>query len=295
MATVRCCLKTSGADNGTKVKIILANRHKYSISAMCKKLGIPRSLVYYKRKTRKIDSRFENEIIKIFKDSRNNYGSRKIKVELQKKNIIASRKRIRRVMDKYGLVSNYTIKQFKVHKSTCNEEKIANEVNRKFNDREYLEVVISDLTYVRVKDRWCYVCILIDLFNREIIGYSAGTKKNAELVYDAFLNSSVNLSKIRIFHTDRGCEFKNKIIDELISTFGIRRSLSHKGCPYDNAVSEATYKIFKTEFAMNKTFASLDELNFQLADYVHWFNNSRIHGSLGYLSPVEFKALNMAK
>lgn len=262
---------------------------------MCKKLGIPRSLVYYRRKTRKIDSRLENEIIKIFKDSRNNYGSRKIKVELQKKNIIASRKRIRRVMDKYGLVSNYTIKQFKVHKSTCNEEKIANEVNRKFNDREYLEVVISDLTYVRVKDRWCYVCILIDLFNREIIGYSAGTKKNAELVYDAFLSSSVNLSKIRIFHTDRGCEFKNKIIDELISTFGIRRSLSHKGCPYDNAVSEATYKIFKTEFAMNKTFASLDELKFQLADYVHWFNNSRIHGSLGYLTPVEFKSLNMAK
>ena len=128
-------------------------------------------------------------------------------------------------MDKYGLVSNYTIKQFKVHKSTCNEEKIANEVNRKFNDREYLEVVISDLTYVRVKDRWCYVCILIDLFNREIIGYSAGTKKNAGLVYDAFLSSCVNLSKIRIFHTDRGCKFKNKIIDELISIFGIRRSL----------------------------------------------------------------------
>ena len=113
---------------------------------MCKKLGIPRSLVYYKRKTRKIDSSLENEIIKIFKDSHNNYGSRKIKVELQKKNIVASRKRIRRVMDKYGLVSNYTIKQFKIHKSTCNEEKIANEVNRKFNNRDYLEVVISDLT-----------------------------------------------------------------------------------------------------------------------------------------------------
>ena len=70
---------------------------------MCKKLGIPRSLVYYKRKTRKIDSELENKIIQIFKDSRNNYGSRKIKVELKKKNIIASRKKIRRIMDKYGL------------------------------------------------------------------------------------------------------------------------------------------------------------------------------------------------
>lgn len=262
---------------------------------MCRKLGIPRSLVYYRRKTRRIDSKLENAVISIFNASNSNYGSRKIKVELEKENIIASRRKIRRIMDKYGLVSNYTIKQFKVHKSTCNEDKIANEVERKFNDRDYLEVVVSDLTYVRVRDKWCYVCLIIDLFNREIIGYSAGKNKTADLVYDAFLSSSVNLSKIRIFHTDRGSEFKNKIIDEIIKTFNIRRSLSHKGCPYDNAVAEATYKVFKTEFVMNNTFNSLDELKIQLADYVHWFNNIRIHGSLGYLSPVQFKKLHPAK
>ena len=180
---------------------------------MCRKLGIPRSLVYYKRKTRKIDSKLENSVIEIFKKSRNNYGSRKIKAELQKENITASCRKIRSIMNKYGLVSNYTIKQFKVHKAACNEDKIDNKVDRKFNEREHLEVVISDLTYVRVKDKWCYICILIDLFNREIIGYSAGRKKSAELVYDAFLNSSVNLSKIRIFHTDRGSEFKNEIVN----------------------------------------------------------------------------------
>ena len=198
-------------------------------------------------------------------------------------------------MDKYGLVSNYTIKQFKVHRTSCNEEKIENKVDRKFNDREQLEVVISDLTYVRVRDKWCYICILIDLFNREIIGYSAGKNKDAHLVYDAFLSSSVNLSKVKIFHTDRGNEFKNKLIDDLVDAFKITRSLSHKGCPYDNAVAEATYKIFKTEFVMNKTFDSLDQLKFELADYVHWFNNFRIHGSFGYLSPVQFKACCSAK
>lgn len=275
--------------------MILANRHKYSISAMCRKLGIPRSLVYYKKKTRKTDSELENAVIEIFRKSRNNYGSRKIKIELEKRNIIASKRRIRRIMDKYGLVSNYTIKQFKVHKTSCNEEKIENKVDRKFNDREQLEVVISDLTYVRVRDKWCYICILIDLFNREIIEYSAGPHKDAQLVYDAFLSSSVNLSKVKIFHTDRGNEFKNKIIDELIHAFKITRSLSHKGCPYDNAVAEATYKIFKTEFVMNKTFDSLDQLKSELADYIHWFNNYRIHGSLGYLSPSQFKMISLAK
>lgn len=68
-------------------------------------------------------------------------------------------------MDKYGLVSNYTIKQFKVHKTSCNEEKIENKVDIKFNDREQMEVIISDLIYVRVRDKWCYICILIDFFN----------------------------------------------------------------------------------------------------------------------------------
>lgn len=139
-------------------------------------------------------------------------------------------------------------------------------------------MVISGLTYVRVRDKWCYICILIDLFNREIIGYSAGDRKDARLVYDAFLSSSVNLSKVKIFHTDRGNEFKNKPIDELIDTFEITRSLSNKGCPYDNAVAEATYKIFKTEFVINKSFDSLPQLKSELAYYVHWFNDFFILG-----------------
>ncbi len=115
---------------------------------MCRKLNIPRSLVYYKRKEKKINSKLENAVIKIFKDSKNNYGARKIKVELAKLDIIASIKRIRRIMDKYGLISNYTLKQFKVTKSKCNEDNIPNELDRNFNNRDYLEIVISDLTYV---------------------------------------------------------------------------------------------------------------------------------------------------
>ncbi|MEG2837959.1 MAG: IS3 family transposase, partial [Erysipelotrichaceae bacterium] len=87
-------------------------------------------------------------VIHIFKDSKNNYGTRKIKVILEKKNLIASRAKIGQIMKKYGLVSNYTTKQFKVKKSTCNNDKVENLVNREFNDRDSLDVVISDLTYV---------------------------------------------------------------------------------------------------------------------------------------------------
>ena len=89
-----------------------------------------------------------------------------------------------------------------------------------------------------------------------------------------------------VFHTDKGNEFKNKVIDEPLETFNIKRSLSMKGCPYDNAVAEATLKIIKTKFVKHHTFESLEELQYELADYVIWFNNHRIHSSLGYLTPA---------
>jgi len=99
----------------------------------------------------------------------------------------------------------------------------------------------------------------IDLFNHEIIGYAAGQHKDAMLVYKAFS--------------------------------AIDRSLNKKGCPYDNAVTEATFKIVKMEFAFNKIFNSFEELEYLLFDYVNWYNNKRIHGSLDYLTPMEYREM----
>ena len=260
---------------------------------MCKVLKISRSLVYYKRQNKRKEKDLEEAIIKIFKDSKNNYGSRKIKVELLKLGYQVSLRKIRKYMNLNGLVSNYTIKQFKIHKTKCNEDEVENKLNREFDRTEKLDVIVSDLTYVNVQGKWNYICLIIDLFNREIVGYAAGKHKNAELVYKAFSTIKVDLSKINIFHTDRGNEFKNKIIDEVLTTFNISRSLSKKGCPYDNAVAEATYKIIKTEFAFNKIFESFEELELELFDYVNWYNNIRIHGSLNYLAPIEYKKVSL--
>lgn len=82
-------------------------------------------------------------------------------------------------------------------------------------------------------------------------------------------------------------------IEEILAKFHIQRSLSQKGSPYDNAVAEATYKIFKTEFCFNKVFNSFEQLELELFDYVNWFNNYRIHGSLDYLTPVQYKSLHI--
>lgn len=275
--------------------MIKNNCHKYSVSALCKVLQVPRSTYYYESKQKLDESPIIEEIIDIFKASRNNYGTRKIKIELAKRGYQVSRRRIGRIMKQEGLVSKYTVAQYKPHVDKCNESKVANLVKREFNDQEHLNVVVSDLTYVRVGMSWHYICILIDLFNREIIGYSAGRNKDANLVYQAFASVKTNLKDIQIFHTDRGNEFKNKLIDDTLETFEIKRSLSMKGCPYDNAVAEATFKVIKTEFVKGEVFESLEELQLELSDYVNWFNNHRIHSSLQYLTPYQFKFNHLKK
>lgn len=139
------------------------------------------------------------------------------------------------------------------------------------------------------------IYVVVDLFNREIIGYSAGCNKTANLVKQAYQSVKENLKDIQIFHTVRSNELKNHTIDETLKVFEIQRSLSHKGCPYDNAVAEATFKIIKPEFVRNQIFCSVYHLQMELADYVNWFNNHRIYSSLGYLTPVKYRILTPKK
>ncbi len=275
--------------------MIKANTHKYPVSAMCRVLQVNRSTYYYEAKQRPDESGLTSEIKEIFRTSRNNYSTRKIKKELEKTGEPVSRRRIGRIMKQEGLVSNYTAAHFKPQKDTCNESKTESVLNRPFQNREYRDVVISDLTYVRVGARWNDICVLVDLHNREIIGYRAGEHKTAELVKAVFQSMEGSLEDICLFHTDRGNEFKNQTIEELLETFHIKRSLSHKGCPYDNAVAEATFKIIKTEFIWNETFTDISELKLKLWDYVHWYNHHRIHSSLGYQPPVQYRQNSLKK
>ncbi len=258
---------------------------------MCQILKIAKSTYCYQTNNCvKYDvNNYEEEVISAFNKSRKIYGARKIKAVLMRKDIILSCRKIRFLMIKNNLVSKYNKLKYRNHKTMVNNDQISNVLNRQFNNKKPNEVVVSDLTYVQVGGKWHYICLLIDLFNRETIGYSSGPNKTAELVQQAFHKITRPLNKITLFHTDRGNEFKNKIIDEILITFNIKRSLSAKGCPYDNAVAETTYKTFKTEFIKGKKFENLTQLKCKLFDFVNWYNNLRAHGSLNYLTPVEFR------
>lgn len=171
----------------------------------------------------------------------------------------------------------------------AHEADLPNVVAGEFGGHAPRTHVCSDLTYVRVGGGWNYVCLLVDLSNREIVGHSAGPRKDAALVRAAFATLEFPISDIEVLHTDRGSEFDNAKIDEMLDVFGIERSLSRKGCPYDNAVDESTNKILKAELVYREMFGTTRELQVKLADYVHWYNNFRMHSTLGYMTPVEFR------
>ncbi len=230
----------------------------------------------------------ESIIIRIFRESKNSYGTREIKVCLESLGYQVSRKKISKIMKENGLVSNYTKAQYKSYSKGCNESQAVNLVAQEFNNRDKLEVVVSDLTYVKVGGVWCYICILLDLFNRKVIGYSVGPKKDAALIKKAFLRCIYPLNNIKIFHSDRGKEYDNEEINKILKAFYIKRSLSKKGNPYDTAVSEAMIKILKTELLRQNKYENLRTLELQLAKYIFWYNNIRIHGSLGYVSSAEY-------
>ncbi len=256
---------------------------------MCDVLQIARSTFYYEAKEQVNEYDLTEFVAEIFHKNRRAYGTCKIKVKLHERGFVVSRRRIGRIMKEKGLVSTYTVAQYRPHQTACNEATTTNVLNREFEQTEAKRFVVSDLTYVKVQDRWHYICVLMDLFNREIIGHSAGPNKDAALISRAFATVQGDLRQIQWFHTDRGSEFKNQKMDELLKTFKIGRSLSMKGCPYDNAVAEATYKIMKTEFVNQMNFQSLRHLELELSDYVNWFNNHRIHGTLGYMTPIQYR------
>ncbi len=262
---------------------------------MCRALGISRQTYYYKVKPVRSESDLEEAVETSFQQSRYNYGARKIKADLAQQGICVSRRKVRRIMSQRQLVSNYTRAQFKPHKTPVNDTTLPNLLKREFKSDCPLEKIVTDLTYVRVGQAWYYVCFVTDLFNREIIGSSYGPRKDAELVKCALQSIRGSLAKVSIFHTDRGKEFDNALISEVLETFGIAHSLSQKGCPYDNAVAESTYKSFKMEFVYPNQFETPESLKLGLFDYVNWWNHWRLHGALGYQTPVSLRMQRLAK
>lgn len=269
----------------------------YPISAQCEILGVARS-TYCSMRGResapKAPDPLTPEVVAACEANRRAYGARKIEAALERRGPCASRRRIGRIMKENGLAGAYSKAKFKAHAGKADETDALNVVAREFDGRAPHSHAVSDLICVRVGARRSYVCLLIDLYNREIVGHAAGERGGARLVKSAFATVPFPLTGIQVSHADRGGEFDNAAIEDPLDAFGIERSLSKKGCPCDSAVDESTSKVLKAEFVYRESLSTLRELQSKLNDCVRWYDNFRLHSKLGYMRPVEFRKAGLS-
>ena len=272
--------------------VIAANARRYPVSAQCRILGVPRS-TYYRMLAHpprpKAPDPIEPDVLGAVEASRGGSGARRLKVALERAGVTASRRRICRIMRENGLSSAYSGRAPKGGDRPVQPPSAENVLARSFDGHAPRTHVAADLTYVRAGGSWCYVCLLVDLYNRETVGCSCGRRKDARLVKAAFSNVAFPLTAVEVFHSDRGSEFCNGDVDALLSAFGIERSVTRPSNPYDNAVVESTNRVLKRELVRGRAFPSEDWLRTELFDWVNWYNNCRLHSTLGYMTPAGFR------
>ena len=140
-----------------------------------------------------------------------------------------------------------------------------------------------------------YLAAVIDLYNREVIGYAVSKQIDTELVKRALGNAiggPENLDGLA-FHSDRGCQYSSQGYRQMLEEHGIVSSMSRPGCPYDNSCAESFFSTIKKECIYKRKYATLEKVKTDVFEYVELFyNRKRMHASLGYLSPVEFRLKN---
>jgi transposase InsO family protein len=252
--------------------------------ASCKDLFFSRRSLYYESKQQIKDWKTKQMIEEALR-IHPAYGHKRLATHLS-----INKKRILRVMKIFG------IKPYR--RTTKNPWKTKKDKGSIFPNLLLTETPLypnhiwaTDFTYLKFQGKWLYVCTVIDLYTREIIGLSILNNHSTQLVVNALLNALMFNSKPEIIHSDQGSEYTSKDFVSFCSNIKIIQSMSHPGCPWENGYQESFYKGFKVELADYNRFKNLGELVAEIYSQIYYYNNSRIHSAL-QTSPKEFAKLN---
>ena len=167
-----------------------------------------------------------------------------------------------------------------------------NKLKRKFFTDAPNKVWVSDITYAKVGMDFLYLCVIIDLFSRKVVGYSISEYINTALITEAFQSAftSRNHPTNLIFHSDQGTQYTSFEFRMLLKHSGVKQSFSAPGCPYDNAVVESFFASIKKEDFRRNFYISEEDFRIAVDKYIDYYNDYRSHQRLGYLTPNEAEA-----
>ena len=237
-------------------------------------------------------------IIDVFAASHDSYGSPRITEELRAQNIVVSKKRVAKIMRAAGIRARNPRKFTVTTDSKHNYPIVPNLLNRAFNVERCGQVWVSDITYVPTQSGWLYLTVIIDLYNRKVIGWSMSKGLKAEqTIIPAWRMAIRNhpITQELIFHSDRGIQYACKAFANMLASNKlINRSMSRKGNCWDNAVAESFFKTIKVEWIYPRTFGDQHLAALSIFEWIEsWYNKKRRHSYLGYKTIDEFEKLNL--
>lgn len=281
---------------------ILSKLHEqfeqYSVHELCEALDISRG-TFYNHIFRRADQteyllkqqELMKQVKQVFDDSKQRFGAEKIRMTLRECDIHVGKKRIREIMQELGLASvrenaksNYRNRQEYLKRNLLNQE---------FKTSRPNEIWVSDITYFKIKDYAVYLCVIIDIFSRIVVGYRVSRKCSTHLVTSTFKDAfrSRGDPEDLTFHSDRGGQYTSDTFFNLLQRCGVKQSFSRSGRPCDNAVAETFFATFKREEAYRRDYSSEADFRKSVAEYVLFYNEQRPHQTLAYKSPVRFEEL----
>ena len=232
------------------------------------------------------------QIRKSHKLSKGRYGSPNILNDLKDWDYRTSRKRVSRLMREAGLRSK-TVRRFKVTTQSKHSLPVAdNLLKRDFTASAPNSVWVSDITYIWTREGWQYLCVVLDLFNRQVVGWSLGQRLTTELAVDALMKAVIRRRppKGLLFHSDRGVQYCSKTFRKVLKRYGMQQSMSRKGDCWDNAVAESFFGTLKQELVHHERYRSRAEARLSVFEYIEgWYNRRRRHSALGGISPIQFE------
>lgn len=274
-----------------------AQRAEYPLPDMCETLGVSASgYRAWSRggtpdSTRLSDPQAVALMRAIHAQVKAAYGSRRMHRELQGRGHRIGLTRVERLMREHGIRARHK-RRFRATTDSKHSMPVAdNLLARDFSPAVPNRVWTGDITYIATDEGWLYLAVVLDLFNREVIGWSIKPRMTADIVTDALTMAWFRRKPEAgvVFHSDRGSQYAGHAMRIKLSEYGMTASMSRKGNCWDNAPTESFFNSLKNERVHGNRYATRTQASADLFDYIAvFYNRSRRHSTLGYRSPNQF-------
>ncbi len=279
---------------------IARNRSQWPVSLTCEALDVSTSGYFDHQKRRsnpgKPASRVSNEALlahirAIHAEVKGEYGWPKMWKELLVRGIRVGKERVQKTMQCHGIRARSKRKFVVTTDSKHNLPIAPNLLERNFTAAAPNEVWAGDITYVATDEGWLYLAVVIDLFSRQVVGWSMKPHMQTDLVCDALRMAWFRRQPETglIFHSDRGSQYCSGKYQDLLKSYGMRSSMSRKGDCWDNAPTESLWGRLKTARLHGNRFATRRQTMDEIIDWLTFYNHRRLHSTLGYVSPMQFE------